>query len=308
MEFDILEKLWQRTLNPNISKVHDENCTWKREIEILYRMGIGIEDALRYLYFEKPSLILFKEWILKNKNTISINEQDLDEDVLSEEDLIFWKKNGYVVVRNAIPRSECEATQKAIWEFLEMNPDQEESWYQRNVEQRGLMLTFYNHPTLNKNRQSKRIQKAYEQLYGTTQIYKTIDKVSFNPPEKDNFHFLGSSLHWDVSLHLPIPYAFQGLLYLTDCGIDDCAFHCFSGFHKKLEALILGLSLNVALLNSFCLIPSCFHKWYNTFLCSILIFKPAVLNFFCKRREIAVDALPVIKLYNSPFLNWLFGI
>jgi ectoine hydroxylase-related dioxygenase (phytanoyl-CoA dioxygenase family) len=244
MDLNFLEKLWQRTLHPNNNGANDENCTWNKEIETLYRMGIGMEDALRYLYFEKPSLVLFKEWVLKNKQTFSINEQDLDEDVLSEEDLIFWKENGYVVVRNAISRSDCEATQKAIWEFLEMNPDQEESWYQTNEEQRGLMLTFSNHPTLNKNRQSKRIQKAYEQLYGTTQIYKTIDKVSFNPPENDNFHFLGSALHWDVSLHLPITDGFQGLLYLTDCGIDDGAFHCVSGFHNKIEDWINSLSPN----------------------------------------------------------------
>ncbi|TRX35698.1 phytanoyl-CoA dioxygenase family protein [Flavobacterium sp. ZT3R18] len=244
MEFIILEKLWQRTLNPNSNKAHDENCSWNKEIEILYRMGIGMEDTLRYLYFEKPSLVLFKEWILENKKTISINEPDLDENVLSEEDLMFWKENGYVVVKNAISRSECEATQEAIWEFLGINPDKEESWYQSNAEQRGLMLTFSDHPTLNKNRQSKRIQKAYEQLYGTTQIYKTIDKVSFNPPENDNFQFLGSTLHWDVSLHLPIPFAFQGLLYLTDCGIDDGAFHCVAGFHHKIEDWIHDLSPN----------------------------------------------------------------
>src|ERR1700761_8499963 len=36
--------------------------------------------------------------------------------------------------------------------------------------------------------------------------------------------------------------------------------------------------------------------------------KPAPLNFFWRLRAIAVTALPVIKLYNSPFLNWLFGI
>jgi ectoine hydroxylase-related dioxygenase (phytanoyl-CoA dioxygenase family) len=242
MEFIILEKLWQRTQNPDFNRGNDEDCTWNKELETLYRMGIGMEEAIRYLYSEKPSWLLFKEWILMNKKTISINEPDLEENVLSEEDLSFWKENGYVVVRNAISRSECEATQAAIWEFIGMNPDKEESWYHNNKEQRGLMLTFSNHPTLNKNRQSKRIQKAYEQLYGTTQLYKTIDKVSFNPPENDNFHFSGSTLHWDVSLHLPIPFALQGLLYLTDCGIDDGAFHCVSGFHNKIEDWIRNLS------------------------------------------------------------------
>jgi ectoine hydroxylase-related dioxygenase (phytanoyl-CoA dioxygenase family) len=242
MEWIILEKLWRRTL---INKLDDQNCSWNKELETLYSMGIGMEETLRFLYFEKPNFDLFKEWILTNQKDIPVTELDLAENVLSEEDLIFWKENGYVVVRNAISKAECEATQKAIWDFLKMNPNKKDSWYQRNDEQRGLMLTFSNHSTLNKNRQSKRIQKAYEQLYGTTKIYKTIDKVSFNPPENENFHFLGSSLHWDVSLNLPIPFALQGLLYLTDCGVNDGAFHCVAGFHNKIEDWLNNLSANI---------------------------------------------------------------
>ena len=44
--------------------------------------------------------------------------------------------------------------------------------------------------------------------------------------------------------------------------------------------------------------------WWNGIVISIL----ACLKFFCSRLPIAVLALPVIKLYNSPFLNWLFDI
>lgn len=230
-----IEKLWERTLHPENTTVSGENCSWNKEIESLYRLGISMEDTLRYLYFEKPSLDSFKEWIVKNQKDIATAEQAISEDVLSEEDLAFWHKNGYVVVKNAISKSECEATQEAIWKFLGMDPNQKETWYKQNDERRGLMLTFSNHPTLNKNRQSLRIQKACQQLYGTTKIYKTIDKVSFNPPENEYFRFLGSSLHWDVSLKLPIPFGLQGLIYLTDCGEKEGAFHCVAGFHHNIE-------------------------------------------------------------------------
>jgi ectoine hydroxylase-related dioxygenase (phytanoyl-CoA dioxygenase family) len=244
MPSTIIKKLWERTLHPGKKTASGENCTWNEEIELLYRLGISMEDTLRYLYFEKPSLESFKEWIVKNQKDISTAEQAIVEDVLSEEDLTFWDKNGYVVVKNAISKSECEATQQAIWEFLGMNPNQKETWYKQHEEQRGLMLTFSNHPTLNKNRQSLRIQKAYQQLYATTKIYKTIDKVSFNPPENDYFRFSGSSLHWDVSLKLPIPFGLQGLLYLTDCGEKEGAFHCVPGFHRNIEGWLSVLLPN----------------------------------------------------------------
>jgi len=238
MEWTLFENLWKRTLRNQ--SVNDES-TWNDEIEMLYRFGISMEETLQYLYLNKPDFESFKKWILQNKNEI-VNAKLMDsQDVLSKEDLEFWNKNGYVVIKNAISVSDCIETQKAIWDFLEMNPDVRETWYKRHPEQKGLMVNFSNHPALNKNRSSLRIQKAYEQLYKSTNIYKTIDKVSFNPPESEDFKFLGSDLHWDTSLKLPIPFGLQGLLYLTDCTENEGAFHCVPGFHRKIENWLCSL-------------------------------------------------------------------
>ncbi|WP_228519001.1 phytanoyl-CoA dioxygenase family protein [Flavobacterium sp. LC2016-12] len=203
-----------------------------------------MEDTLQFLYFENPDFDTFKNWIhnrTKNENTAA---EDFIENVLSEKDLLFWDKNGYVIVKNAISKKDCEATQQAIWDFLEMDPNKKETWYKRNQNQKGLMLNFSDHETLNKNRFSPRIKKAYEQLYGTDKIYKTIDKVSFNPPETENFVFMGSPLHWDTSLKQPIKFGLQGLLYLTDCGINDGAFHCVPGFNNKINYWLDNLQPN----------------------------------------------------------------
>jgi len=108
-----------------------------------------------------------------------------------------------------------------------------------------MMVHFSDHPTLNANRNSPRIKKAYEQLYQSNAIYKTIDKVSFNPPIAKNYSFKGSDLHWDVSLHLPIPYRLQGLIYLSDCAENEGAFHCVPGFHNEIEQWMKNLPENV---------------------------------------------------------------
>ena len=241
MQWTVFEKLWKRTVDSSRGIDSIDKSTWDEEIEMLYRSGISLEDTLHYLYFKKPDFESFKNWILQNKNEIANESQQDSENVLSQEDLDFWDENGYVIVKNAISITECEETQNAIWDFLEMSPKNKETWYKGHEEQKGLMLNFSNHPALNKNRSSLRIQKAYEQLYKTTNIYKTIDKVSFNPPESEHFKFLGSSLHWDVSLKLPIPFGLQGLLYLTDCNENDGAFHCVPGFHKKIEQWLQNL-------------------------------------------------------------------
>ncbi|KIC00059.1 phytanoyl-CoA dioxygenase [Flavobacterium sp. KMS] len=244
MPWNILENLWNRTLNPNTFTTN-KNITWDKEIEMLYQFGISMEDTLQYLYFEKPDFEAFKIWINKNKKDKTLEPEDLTENVLSDDDLAFWNKNGYVIVKNAISKKDCKDTQLAIWDFLKMDPDKRESWYNNHQDQKGLMLNFSDHETLNKNRLSPRIKKAYEQLYKTNGIYKTIDKVSFNPPETQKFVFLGGALHWDVSLSLPISFGLQGLLYLTDCGAQDGAFHCVPGFHNKIDSWLKNLESDI---------------------------------------------------------------
>ncbi|WP_125720225.1 phytanoyl-CoA dioxygenase family protein [Flavobacterium ustbae] len=233
MPWTVLEQLWKRAVNPEHTNSGDSN--WDNEVKTLYKLGIGMEDTLLFLYAEKPDFENFKNWINGRKRDTVYEVQDLTENVLSEQDLEFWNENGYIVVKNAISKEDCEATQKAIWEYLKMDPNKKESWYKRHEDQKGLMLNFSDHETLNRNRFSPRVKKAYEQLYKTDKIYKTIDKVSFNPPETEHFKFLGSPLHWDMSLKKPLTFALQGMLYLTDCGPEDGAFHCVAGFHNQIN-------------------------------------------------------------------------
>ncbi|GAA3781572.1 phytanoyl-CoA dioxygenase family protein [Flavobacterium ginsengiterrae] len=241
MPWTILEKLWKRSSQPLKITAADSTQTWDLEIKTLYQLGISMEDTLQYLYYEKPDFETFKNWIIKRQKKVVLENADLTENVLSEKDLEFWNENGYIVVKNAISKADCEASQQAIWEYLEMIPNEKETWYKRHENQKGLMLNFSDHETLNKNRFSARIKKAYEQLYNSTEIYKTIDKVSFNPPENKDFTFLGSGLHWDTSLKQPIVFGLQGLLYLTDCGPNDGAFHCVPGFHNEINDWLSNL-------------------------------------------------------------------
>jgi hypothetical protein len=240
MPWTILEKLWQCAQEPQNSSQTDA-VTFDKEIEALYKRGISMETTLRYLYFEKPDFNAFKTWI-ESKTKQAQPSEEMINYTLSEDDLEFWNKNGYIVIKGAISAQDCLDTQNAIWDYLGVQTDDKEGWYKRHEEQRGLMLNFSDHETLNKNRHSVKIQKAYEQLYKTTALYKIIDKVSFNPPETATFNFLGSGLHWDISLKRPIPLSLQGLLYLTDCFPDDGAFHCVPGFHNTIDTWLEELA------------------------------------------------------------------
>lgn len=239
METNLIANFWKRTLNST-----NQTSTWAEEVAFLYQSGISIEVAVSHLYTEKPTLEEFMLWVEQQtkSNTASMGDAD---DVLTDKDLAFWHQNGYIVLKKAISKEDCEQTRNAIWEFLDKRLDDQQTWYKQHPQQRGLMVQFSDHPALNKNRESVRIQKAYEQLYQSNSIYKTIDKVSFNPPISKNYSFMGSDLHWDVSLHLPIPYRLQGLIYLSNCGPKDGAFHCVPGFHNEIENWIRSVPHNV---------------------------------------------------------------
>ncbi len=218
-----------------------EQNVWNSFQHILFEYGIGIEETLKFLYFNRPDTQDFQNWIdeykviYKNENTGGL------PDTLSNEDLEFWEENGYVIIKNAISSEDCQETQSVILEFLDASFDEPDSWYNDHEAKEGMMVLFTKHPTLEKNRQSPKILKAYQQLYQMDKIYRVTDKISFNPPESSSYKFRGSLLHWDVSLQLPIPFELQGLLYLTDVKQNSGAFHCVPGFHHTIENWISNL-------------------------------------------------------------------
>jgi len=233
METNLATNFWNRTLNKDSSLTI--NSTWDQEVMFLYALGISMEHALQFLYSNQPNLAEFEKWI--DSNTLQIcNDESCIDDVFTQNDIEFWNRNGFIVLKNAITKEDCENTRNAIWEFLHKSINDEHSWYIQHPRQSGMMVQFSDHPTLNANRNSPRIRKAFEQLYQSLDLYKTIDKVSFNPPITKNYSFMGSALHWDVSLKLPIPFKLQGLIYLSDCDENDGCFQCVPGFHNQIDA------------------------------------------------------------------------
>ncbi len=154
--------------------------------------------------------------------------------VLSAEDIAFWEENGYVVVRNAVPLENCKAAEQAVWNFLEMDADDPESWYP-NLPRRGIMVEIYQHQALWDNRQYPRVHQAFSQIWETEKLWVSFDRGSMNPPERPGYEFKGPYLHWDMSLDMPVRLRVQGVLYLTDTPANQGAFTCIPGFHRKLE-------------------------------------------------------------------------
>lgn len=237
----VLEQLWHRICNPSGNTAEDPDAGWEQQVRALYAHQIAHPVALRYLLEQRPSLSEFLQWVVQSAAGYQVLDAHAENDQpagtdwrLTPEQLAFWHENGYLVLPAVIDRQACAETCDAICDFLGIQQHDPASWHLANQKKHGLMMPLYDHPRINTNRESGRIRAAYEQLYGSTAIYKTIDHLSFNPPVSAETPFSGSDLHWDVSLAQPVPEKFQGLLYLTDCGAEEGAFHCVPGFHRVL--------------------------------------------------------------------------
>lgn len=160
--------------------------------------------------------------------------------ILNEQDHTFFQDNGYLRVRQAAPKADCDAMIAAMWQFLEMDPNHPEMAYRLPLKPGG-MIEMYQHQALWNNRQNPRLYEVFAELLGTPRLCVSIDrcgiKLPYNPAHPDYDH--KGFTHWDVdTTHLPVRFGVQGVLCLSETSADMGGFQCIPGFHKNLEAWI----------------------------------------------------------------------
>ena len=141
--------------------------------------------------------------------------------VLSEEDWQFWIHNGYIVIKNAVPKDQVKATADFLWEFEEKDPNDPETWYaapRAEIQMKELtntgMVEVYNHQQLWNNRQMPRVYDAFVDIWGTEKLWVTIDRANLNFPIRPGFAYKGF-IHWDYDPETK-PVNVQGVLALAD--------------------------------------------------------------------------------------------
>ncbi|MDE3247120.1 MAG: phytanoyl-CoA dioxygenase family protein [Bacteroidota bacterium] len=141
--------------------------------------------------------------------------------VLSEEDWQFWKHNGYIVVRNAVPKEQAARLASFLWEFEEKDPQDPATWYappRAEMQMKELtntgMVEVYNHQYLWDNRQFPKVHQAFADIWGTEKLWVTIDRANLNLPIRPGFEYKGF-IHWDYDPETK-PENVQGVLALAD--------------------------------------------------------------------------------------------
>lgn len=154
---------------------------------------------------------------------LSLNDRSNGEPlrVLTEEQWAFWKHNGYIIIKNAVPREQAQATADFLWEFEEKDPGNPDTWYtspRAEMKMKELagtgMVEVYNHQHLWNNRQMPRVYDAFVDIWGTEKLWVTIDRANLNFPMRPN-HEYKAFIHWDYDPETR-PQNVQGVLALAD--------------------------------------------------------------------------------------------
>jgi hypothetical protein len=249
-----LKRLWSRSMAarhgiffpPTVHERHLDHL-------VIHASGLGLEQTLGYLGTAAPSFEDFERWIVATTGGLApervarfnaavvgapppaparkvLDAIEASAPVLSDAEFSLWRDSGYVVVHDAITPTQSAAAARAVWQHVGAAPHDPETWYPSS--DHGIMVQYFQHPAFDAARTSRRIHKAFAQLWRTADLWATTDRVGFNAPERDGFKFPGPHLHWDVSVKTPIPLGTGGILYLTDTPPEQGAFTLVPGFQR----------------------------------------------------------------------------
>jgi len=161
--------------------------------------------------------------------------------VLTEDDWKFWITNGYVVVKNAVPREQVKKLAGYLWQYEGKDPDDIESWYKKpnaRMEMTELnntgMVEIYNQQYLWDNRQYPKVHQAFADVWGTEKLWVTIDRANLNFPQRPGFEYKGF-IHWDYDPETR-PQNVQGVLALADQTDENMGgFQCIPELYRTYD-------------------------------------------------------------------------
>jgi len=161
--------------------------------------------------------------------------------LLSEEDWQFWITNGYIVVKNAVPKEQVKRLADFLWEFEEKDPDDPRTWYappRAEMKMKELtntgMVEVYNHQLLWDNRQYPKVHLAFADIWGTEKLWVTIDRANLNLPIRPGFEYKGF-IHWDYDPETK-PQNVQGVLALADQDDENMGgFQCVPELYRTYD-------------------------------------------------------------------------
>lgn len=161
--------------------------------------------------------------------------------ILSEADWKFWVDNGYVIIKNAVPKQQVKKLADYLWEYEDKDQHDMETWYKKPNAQMQMaelnntgMVEIYNQQYMWDNRQMEKVHQAFADVWGTEKLWVTIDRANLNFPLRPGFEYKGF-IHWDYDPETR-PQNVQGVLALADQTDDTMGgFQCVPELYRTYD-------------------------------------------------------------------------
>lgn len=174
---------------------------------------------------------------------VSLNKRGNNEPlkVLSEADWQFWIENGYVIIKNAVPKAQVEKLAAYLWQYEGKDAYDINTWYKKPNTQMQMselnntgMVEIYNQQFMWDNRQYPKVHAAFADIWGTEKLWVTIDRANLNFPLRPGFEYKGF-IHWDYDPETK-PQNVQGVLALADQMDENMGgFQCIPELYRTYD-------------------------------------------------------------------------
>ena len=159
-----LKRYWAKTKAKRLGQLASDAFEEEQPLDaaLLNALELGLEPTIQYLYQVNPSFTEFETWIctsigglphpdkvalfnarLLGTSPCSSNNQPPTETILSAEDLTHWHTYGYVIVKKAVSRQDCDQTIELICDFLQMDRFDPQTWYAPHPHKQGIMVQLF---------------------------------------------------------------------------------------------------------------------------------------------------------------------
>jgi len=162
--------------------------------------------------------------------------------VLTIDQWRFWQDQGYVIIKDAIPRKNVEETASFLWEFEDKDPHEKATWYRAPLAEMEMqelvgsgMVEVYNHQLLWNNRQTPKIYNSFVDIWGSEKLWVSIDRGNLSFPITPGYEYKGF-IHWDYDPESK-PENVQGVLALSDQTDENMGgFQCIPWLYQNYDS------------------------------------------------------------------------
>jgi hypothetical protein len=173
--------------------------------------------------------------------------------VLSESEYDFWQTYGYIVVKEAIPRSAAKLLFDFLCDFQGFDPGNPDTWYREREFRSDLdrelfiygFVEAYHHQLIWDSRQAQRVYDAFVDVWDCQELWVSLDRLNLNPPNIKNRdraliapteRGFEINLHWDVDTTLSVPpQRIQGVIALNDTEPALGGFQCTPELFRQFD-------------------------------------------------------------------------